>query len=765
MHLRQSNGERMTSTQWRWARTAACVASALCVLAGVTTGSAQAAPTGVVLPAAASATPKSEWCARPMSRLELFRGTSRFDPPSTLTLLGATRKINLNTFTIQKNPYSDVSQTLWYRSLLWLAVATVNASEAGNSAAAQAMAAQALRAAEAFPDPAPPGKPGTTPWSVAVANSIGWDEGTAFRRTEALLCLSAFITPKHPMWPRLRSLLLMHAQALVDSARYKGPPRTAVHNHGMLANLVLIDVARRLTLPIYRQVAINRLVHDSDQVFSPQGWSYEGSSLYQSVNIRGWQDVARELRSRGLSSDAVAIEQRLARAIEMVAQFRGPTNLTAAIGNARMNDAVIPAPLNPSRPLSVLDPDAGVAAGRWSWTDTSTTWWTALNRPVTGAHGHDDNMSVTWQTLGFPVVVDIGQYDYDHTGLITRWTESAVAHNRAIPANQSRNELRVRGMSVTRTGSLDTINITSSDKGPVQEREILVDDARRSMQVTDSSARRLTQYWHLGPDWKVSSQSRTSATLRGPAGRILRVTTSPGANVNVAPTSLIPPAGLFITGYKAAVGAPELRITGDSSISTTFQALRRAKAGTPLPNLTVSAQPRSRKASVSWQWAGAKKGTRKVKGYRVQLHHPDQGWRTVIADTGSAKQSLGSVGRLTNGLRYLVRVAPLTRSGIGEYSEPADFTPVSVPGRPLSPVVAGRQLSWTAPNDGGYRIKEYLVTVAGEEPITTRRPSVRLPGLPAGRAVVSIQGRNKLGTGRKLMVTVNVAGDGGLTLL
>ena len=59
--------------------------------------------------------------------------------------------------------------------------------------------------------------------------------------------------------------------ALVDPNRYKGPPLQPVHNHGMLANLTLLDIADRLNEPAYRRVAIDRLVNDSTQVFSPQG--------------------------------------------------------------------------------------------------------------------------------------------------------------------------------------------------------------------------------------------------------------------------------------------------------------------------------------------------------------------------------------------------------------------------------------------------------------------------------------------------------------
>ncbi len=753
-------------------------------------GPAAAAPAtpAVVAVAANSPVPRSEWCSRPMSRLELYRSSSRFDAPSTLRLLDETQSIDLSTLDLRNpSPFADVSRVLWYRSLLWLAVAAVDAHENGRPAEAAPLAARMIEIAEAFPDPG-----SATPEITAISNAIGWDEGTTFRRAEALLCLSSYVDGNHPLWPRLRALLTMHAESLVDDNRYKGPPQRAVHNHGMLANLTLIDLGERLGEPNYRSRAIQRLANDSNQVFSPAGWSYEGSTMYQSVNIAGWRDARDVLRNRGFTAEADLIDARLRNATEVVAHLISPTGQLALIGNTRLGDSVLRPDPNPSRPLSLTDPDGGLAVGRWSWTDPNTTWWTALNQPRKGSHGHDDNTSITWQTLGVPVVMDIGQYDYDDANPLTQWMERGSAHNRAIPSQQSANEEQIRSLSVKRRGSLDRIVMDSTDKGPRHRREVLIDDARHSMQVTDTAASPITQFWHLAPGWTQSSATATSVSYTDAAGRLLEVNSSPGTTIRVVPPSLVDPfAGLVATGFKQVTGAPELRISGGNSMSTTFQLYPSAKAKRTLPPLTVTPTAGNARVKLEWAWAGSEapepkpnrtgkvappqkptpaerallRATKSVQGYRIQMRDPFFGWLAVNDDNGSAKRMSGLRKRLVNGTKYLFRVAPITKTGIGAWSEPVEAQPLASPAKPTLPVAAkgpGKsvQLSWTAPADtGGAKIRKYQVTV-GSQVSTVNRTEAILRNLTPGKVTVLVQAENKVGLGTPLRVQLVVKRNG-----
>lgn len=748
-------------------------ATGMALTVGYAPGAANAADDGEVRAAVSSQVPQSEWCARPMSRLELYRGTSGFEPPTNLTLLDETQQIDLNTFSLAQSPFTDVSRVLWYRSLLWLAVSAANYHEAGRDDLAEQMAVPAIRAATEFPDPG-----SATPEALNQSNTTGWDEGTAFRRAEALMCLSSYTGVA-----RIDGLLRMHADALVDENRYKGPPQRAVNNHGLLANLVLLDLAARLDAPYYREVAISRLLRDADQVFSAGGWSNEGSTMYQSVNIDGWRDVADALRARGYAAEAADIDARLTKARELVAHLVGPTGQVAAIGNTRLDDAVVRPAANPARPLYFADTDGGIASGRWSWSDTNTSWWTALNQGRTGGHGHDDNTALTWHTLGIPALVDVGQYDYDDFSPITMWMNRAVAHNRAIPETRSADLNQIRTLAVRRKGSMDRITMTSSDKGSTQSRVAYVDDARHSLEVTDTGSGRLEQYWHLAPGWVAGEATPQSAQFTGPSGRVLRVSTSPGTTLSVVQPSLNPIAGLLAVSFKQLQSAPEIRVTGDSSMVTTFQMFSGVKsAARTLPTLTAAAAPGDKRATVSWSWGTtggrAKKATpadpkqpkktqvkvvekappKNVTGYRVQMRLPVFGWTTVKYES-QQRQTL-TRRKLPNGVPLLFRVAPLTKSGQGPYTEPVEVTPVGAPDKPTTPTVTGQgrrvSLSWVAPvEQGGAKVRGYEVT-APSGLLSSRRPTVLLRDLKPGPVRILVRAKNRVGLSSPLRVTLNV---------
>lgn len=764
----------------------AAVAMGASLLTPVVPASAAPAAPAVVMTPALSPVPKTDWCARPLSRLELYRSTSRFDAPNSLRLLDETKPIDLDTFSLGQSPFTDPSRVLWYRSLLWLAIAAVDAHERGDDATAADLTRPLLRAAEAFPDPA---RNTDDPYWVATANAFGWDEGTAFRRAEALLCLSSFTGIDGELGSRVAALLRMHGDALVDPDRYKGPPQRAVHNHGMLANLVLLDISQRLNEPLYRQVAVQRLVNDSTQVFSPKGWSYEGSTMYQSVNIAGWRDAADELRKRGQAGEAAAIDAQLPKARDVVAHLISPTGQLAAIGNTRLGDSVIKPEMSPTRALLMSDEIGGLATGRWSWSDPNTTWWTALNQPRKGSHGHDDNTAITWQTLGVPAVIDVGQFDYDDLNPLTQWMERGVAHNRAIPVATSENVDLVRTLTARRKGSLDTIVMDSTDKGPRQRREVLVDDARHSLQVTDSAFGQLTQYWHLAPVWTQASATGDRITYNGPDGRVLTITTSPGATIQtVAPSLTAPYAGLVATGFKQVAAAPEIRISGEKSISTTFQMYAPGVTAPELPPLTVVPTPADGRVGLQWSWPSSAattdpngktvkpkkptpkqkaqlRATKTVQGFRVQMRDPLFGWITLNADNGRAKKMRAARKNLINGTEYLFRVAPITATGLGQWSEPVAAIPLAAPGKPTDPAVGpgpGRAVSldWTAPEDtGGAKIRRYVVTV-GSQSATAKRAGTVLKDLPPGTTTVLVQAENKVGVGKPLRVTLNVKKNG-----
>lgn len=613
-------------------------------------------------PGIVSPIPRAPLCSRPLSRLELYRDSSRFVLPGTLTILNETVPVDLDTFSLGQRPFADPSRMLWYRSLLWLAVAAVDEHEHGRLGRAATAARAMLRAAWAWPDPG-----SATPERLRWANAIGWDEGTTFRRAEALLCLASITGAQ-----RVRPLLMQHARAMLDPNRYYGPPQRRVHNHGMLTNLVLLDIAAVLREPSLRARAIARLVNDYGSAFSVGGWARESSSSYQSVNINGWREVYFDLARRGLVADANVLGQRLAAATTLAAHLLSPTGRPALIGNSRPTDDVLrPGP--ESRPLTVVDTDGGFAAGRWSWTDRRSSWWTLTNRERRGSHGHWDALALNWQAQAAPVLIDPGQPDYDVTNPMSEWMKTPQAHNRPVPVRVRRDRRKVRTIALRRFGTIDRILAESTDQGPLQRREVVLDDGRGALQVNDRSGGRQVQHWHLDARWRPALQTPARAVFT--AGRKTLTVTTDGADLTVTTGASNPFAGWQTIGFEQQVAAPEIMIRGGKDIQTTFQLSRRAPVLPPVPVIDKRTS-KTGPGTVFLRWAPtdpdtgkpAPRGTRfpSIVGYRIQQLVPGEGWVTVRTDTGSRRLK-ARLGRLTNGVKYRFRVAALTARAAGAY--------------------------------------------------------------------------------------------------
>lgn len=643
------------------------VAGALIVPTGGL-ASASPVPTVAAVPAVRSPMPKAPLCREALAKIEQYRNSSALVNDNRVVILGKPAAINLNTIDPYRPPFGvDPSRNLWFRALTWLAVASVDASEKGDPVTAEKYASALIAAARRAPDP------GTaTPANESYAMALGWDAGTTIRRTQALLCLSHFTGVS-----RLRGLLQSNANALVDSQRYGGPPRRPVSNAGIMANLTLIDAGAALNRQDLVNTALRRLASDQPAVFSRAGWSFEGSTHYQSVNIRMWEEAEEVLRRRGRTAAADRIARDLVQARVAAAVVIGPTGLPALIGNTRANDVVI-RPSTAGLPLTFVDQPGGLATGRWSWSKRSTTWWTAQNRLLRGGHGHADNLSVTWQTKTVPVLVDSGQRDYDRVSSpLTVWAVGRNAQNRPVLGNKTRDRARERTMQVTRTGRLDDLTMRTTDMGAPQDRRVLIDDRRRTMDVTDTSTRKQTQYWQLAPGWRVRSQQDHGITLRHPAGYDV-VVASPEGSITVLDGSFEPLGGWFATALYQVIAAPQLVIKGGRSMTTTFVMGRKGtKLAEPVSIDRKASAARTRSVDLMWT---APDGTRGIKGYRIQSAARGGGWETVVVDTKSSATSRTITGLSEmDGRKF--RVAVLTKRGMGEYGEPTKIPAADGPAR------------------------------------------------------------------------------------
>jgi len=462
---------------------------------------------------------------------------------------------------------TDPSQRLVALGLMWMRPLATRASRAGDSAALTALVDEAVAFHAAHPDPGTP--------------TAGWDEGTALRRLEVLNQLFAATADR-----RLPALMARNVAVLL-SDRYYGPPRYAVHNHGVMANLRVLRAGELLDRPHWKRRALARMVAEAPFAFSAQGTSLEQSSQYHQVNVDLWNQAAAQLERAGDPASvaaARAIRATTARGAAVGRWLTEPDGDVVQIGNAdrARGPRRAGSPDPGTGPAVFQDDEAGLAVGRWSWTDRATTYYTLRYGPPIRAHGQQDRGGVTWSTSGARILVNPGRFGYEKATAYEAWQSSARSHNVATPADGAPPARRVDVRVEARALTACTHSYTTSDQeyGRPHLRHVVVDDCLRSLTVQDAyggtgRAGDVVQHWHLDPAWVLRGKPRrmpgggTAATFTDRSGRTLTVA-STGRIAGVVSGSRAPYAGWWFPSAGRAVPAPEITVLGGSPVRTTF---------------------------------------------------------------------------------------------------------------------------------------------------------------------------------------------------
>ncbi|HET7901380.1 MAG TPA: heparinase II/III family protein [Candidatus Nanopelagicales bacterium] len=345
-----------------------------------------------------------------------------------------------------------------------------------------------------------------------------WSEGVTMRRENSLNCL---YTVTHD--PRLVPLITALVTANLDPARYYGPPRTKPHNHGLLANLSLLDTAALLGRSDWRDAAIARMAAAIDGSFTPVGLSIEQSLAYHVSNVLVWSDAAARVRALGHEALATHIDTVLVRARSATEYARNPAGVPVNFGDQE----ALPAPVVAQRRLVMIDPYVGVLTGRWSWKAPDDFYAVRFGGP-TRMHGHQDRGSVVWWATGRPVLVDPGTADYT-AGDASAWSRSNIAHNVARIASRTFVPAAVISRtSSSQTSSLASVLLTGAPYGLTQTRSITVDPVRNSLRLVDTGVSgRMNQVLQLDPRWTLQSinSTRTMATFTDSTGGWMTVST------------------------------------------------------------------------------------------------------------------------------------------------------------------------------------------------------------------------------------------------
>ena len=512
-----------------------------------------------------------------------------------VSVLGEEVSVDLPNPDLSSSPFTDPSRTLWWQSFIWMTPVAVyvaahppaNQSDStlttGDStnpptANADLIAGSSdpigdlVSALKRNPDPG-----SRTTEALARANTTGWDEGTNFRREQSLNCLFAATHDE-----RLLPALAATVKANKDPKRYYGPPLRPIHNHGTMANATLRVTARLVRSSSLDTFAISRIRDSMKTLFSPTGFTYEQSSMYHLVHLSTWALLRQNLGPALTKKAYATLDDILDKARTARDFLTSPTGTYLALGDGQNQSLIAPARRSK---YMYLDRDSGLASARWSWTDPDTTWYTVRFGPKRSLHGHYDHGSVTWQTLGTPVLVDPGSFTYDATNPLWAWQRSPRAHNTTTTTEGSLAYRTSPLTQMSRAGQVDSIRITNNTFTTRVNRVLTVDNLNHRLTVDDTSVGEFTQHFHFDSCWMLTEplpSMPSEADPLAPAVTVtlqcgekrLTVSTSDGATLSSLTGSMDPIGGWLFPQFEQKAAGLELIITATSKVTTVFTLAR-----------------------------------------------------------------------------------------------------------------------------------------------------------------------------------------------
>ncbi len=401
-------------------------------------------------------------------------------------------------------PVNSVVFSLYYGGLMWVPPVATAAAARGDTATVSALVSAVATLLAANPDP-----------GRAVH---GWDEGTNLRRQQALNCLWRVSGGDTRLLPAIEAT----SRANLDPNRYYGPPKRAVHNHGLMANLALLDAGSLHHNAQWTGTALARTVRDSAGAWTRGGIAHEQSGAYGIFNLSLWSMAADAIAAYpGTEATVARIRADLTRARASYAHLTTPAGAVVPYGDGNpVRGITAPQPAGAFR-----DDVAGVAAGRWSWADPATTYYLLRYGTSRRMHGHQDRGALVWTTLGVPVLVDVQTYGNDVNLPDAAWCRTPTAHNTQVPRGRALDlNAPVALTRATRSGSAHAYTLADRLYGQNHVRTWVIDNARHAVRLTDTTPSAATTLLHLDPGWRLSSvaRDRTSVILvNGP--RRLRV--------------------------------------------------------------------------------------------------------------------------------------------------------------------------------------------------------------------------------------------------
>jgi hypothetical protein len=433
-------------------------------------------------------------CEEPLRIARSVGATADHIRAGRISFFGITASVDPRTVDYAHSPIANASWAGYFRGLLFIAPLAVDAYISGDLGGMSLVTAY-VNAYRRNPDPG-----SSTPQRLALAGATGWDEATNAGREKVLNCLIQ-IDPG----PAVSWLLDASIVANLDMNRYYGPPKHRTHNHGMMANLALIESARILRRPSLIDVAERRILVDATLVMDPCGMVFEQSAPYQKHNAVIWAQAAAKLDQVGRPLTAARLRGTARKMADAFDQLIAPDGRLPAIGDG--NDTMA-SPLRSPTTTRMLCRSAGWAVARGGWTP-STTWSVIRFGPPRIQHGHNDHGSIVWYR-GRHVLVDPGFY-YEPNSAYGRWYKTNAAHNvlAASGLESSGGTALVRSSQGT---TVDTYTLRDVTPYLTRTRSIRVDRGLPLLVVLDRASsgrpRTFSQLWHFDPAWRWDSTQR-----------------------------------------------------------------------------------------------------------------------------------------------------------------------------------------------------------------------------------------------------------------
>jgi hypothetical protein len=372
-------------------------------------------------------------------------------------------------------------------------------------------------------------------WKV----DVGAHEST-MHRTNVLICtrqavlsgLKVSKLPKGYTWLD---------QALLDHAKFLENNWSGAWNHGTDESIALFGIGCTLGRADFKEAAQDRFAAAINESIDAQGSTNEQATAYAQFNYSLWGRAIRVMQECG-AKPSTAISSRRA----LLAKWL--TLATDSFGNLhQIGDSEVvktnPEPGTPLQYAATLGAkgprptqrigifDAGYVFGRTGWGETRAfrdeSTYSIRYGPTRALHGHDDHMSITYNSHGRQILVDSGHAGYQSD----KWhnfVKSEFAHNvMASPLMAGRYPVT----KLDRKELLATSEFyeLSDEPGPgmTRRRAVLVlknpDLVVTLDRATSAEDQAFQTQWHLPADQTVNVSSPSTAVAQKPGDKVKTV--------------------------------------------------------------------------------------------------------------------------------------------------------------------------------------------------------------------------------------------------